>query len=313
MKPIIQPIAVEILEKELTPDIFVRKTNFENNEVYVFTAKQCPNLMLEVGRVREWAFRLAGGGSGDEVDIDRYDTSEKPFHQLIVWDPKDKVILGGYRFLFGRDAELDAHGEPVTATSHLFKFSETFKEEYLPFTIELGRSFVTPDYQTGKMNRKSIFALDNLWDGIAAIVVDNPDAKYLFGKVTMYTNYNKKARDLVLYFLKHFCPDPQALARPYHPILIDTPEEELAKWFVGKNFEENQKILSQKVRELGENIPPMINSYMNVSPSMHSFGTAISDEFGDVEETGILVTIADIYPSKSKRHIATYHKYQGVE
>lgn len=307
MKEIIPPVPRELLEAELTPDKFQRKTNKADNEIYILTYEDSPNLMREIGRLREITFRNAGGGVGEELDLDQYDLSEShPYRQLIVWDPANREILGGYRFIHCRGLERDAHGEVPLATAHLFNFSDHFIRDYLPHVIELGRSFVQPDYQSSKAGSKALFALDNLWDGLGALMIDYPEVKYFFGKVTMYTQYNKEARNLILYFFKKFFPDPEGLVFPKKPMAYNSDEESIGLLFEGKNYDEAYKILSQEVRKLGENIPPLINAYMNLTPNMKTFGTAISDEFGDVEETGILISIEDMYDVKIDRHVSSY-------
>ena len=307
MKPIIEPISTEILEAELTDDKFIRTTNYKDNEIFLFSHKNSPNLMKEIGRLREITFRMAGGGTGKETDIDQFDLDEKyPYEQLIVWEPKEKRIIGGYRLLnCNKLSNNDLHDIEL-ATKNLFNLSDKFINEYLPLTIELGRSFVHPDYQTKNAGRKGIFALDNLWDGLAALTIDNPHIKYLFGKVTMYTSFDKWARDLILYFFKKHFKDDDKLITPIKPLPFYHDEKELADVFTEDDYKGDYKILSTKVRERGENIPPLINSYMNLSPTMRGFGTTMNDHFGEVEETGILMTIADIYPSKSKRHRQSY-------
>jgi hypothetical protein len=172
--------------------------------------------------------------------------------------------------------------------------------------IELGRSFVQPDYQSSKAGAKALFALDNLWDGLGALVIDHPDIKYYFGKVTMYPQYNQHARNLILYFFGKYFPDPDKLVRPKIPMPYSADLAYLEDLFSGKGYDEAYKILSAEVRKFGENIPPLINAYMTLTPSMKTFGTVISDEFGDVEETGILLSIDDMYDTKIDRHISTY-------
>jgi len=307
MKEIIPPVSRELLEAELTPDKFQRKTNKADNEIYILTYHDSPNLMREIGRLRELTFRSAGGGVGEDLDLDQYDLSEThPYKQLIVWDPSRKEILGGYRFIHCGGLEKEANGEVPLATAHLFNFSDTFISEYLPSVIELGRSFVQPDYQSSKAGAKALFALDNLWDGLGALMIDFPDVKYFFGKVTMYTHYNKEARNLILYFFSKFFPDPDHLVYAKKPMDFNADEERIRLLFEGKSYDEAYKILSFEVRQLGENIPPLINAYMNLTPNMRTFGTAISDEFGDVEETGILLSIEDMYDVKIDRHVSTY-------
>lgn len=305
-QPIIPPVDKELIKKELTPERHLRLTNKSHNEIYVVTAQQAPNTMREIGRLREIAFREAGGGTGKELDLDEFDTCENCYKQLIVWNPEDEEIIGGYRYLYGRDWELDEHRQPKLATSHMFHFSDRFIDEYMPYTVELGRSFVSPDYQNVRKNTKSIFALDNLWDGLGALTVINPDIKYFFGKMTMYPSYIRRGRDMILYFLKKHFDDKDNLIIPMKPLKIEEDPEELARLFCEDDFKKDYLILNREIRKLGYNIPPLVNAYMNLSPTMKLFGTAINYGFGDVEETGILIAIDEIFEEKRVRHIDSF-------
>lgn len=302
MKDIIPAIDRAVLEQELNADRFVRHTNNGNNLLYICNAHNSPNVIREIGRLRELTFRDAGGGTGLDCDLDDFDTGEFPYEQLIVWNPEDREILGGYRFICcGKARRSD--GSYHLATTELFSFSEKFCNEFLPTTIELGRSFVQPQYQSG---RKSLFALDNLWDGLGALTVDYPDMHYFFGKVTMYNDFNREARNLILHFMQHYFPDPDALCVPLQPLPIDMDMSEFETELDSKSYKDGHVCLNRRVRALGENIPPLFNAYMNTSGTMRTFGTAPNHEFGDVEETGILVTIPDIYPTKKDRHVSSY-------
>ena len=305
---IIQPVPLQLLLEELTPEKQLRMTNRSHNEIYIVTAHDSPNVMQEIGRLREITFRLAGGGTGKSVDIDEFDTSENCYKQLIVWNPEAQEIIGGYRYLMGDEWKYDAEGQPILATSHMFRFSDRFIKDYAPYTIELGRSFVTPEYQSSKMGAKSLFALDNLWDGLGALTVINPNMRYFFGKMTMYPSYIRFGRDMILYFLKKHFDDKDGLIYPMKPLQLDTPEEELAQVFCGRDFKEDYRILNGGIRALGYNIPPLVNAYMNLSPTMKLFGTAINDGFGDVEETGILIAVNEILEEKYVRHIESFVK-----
>ena len=305
---IIQPIDKALLKSELTPERQLRMTNKSNNEIYVVTAHDAPNVMKEIGRLREIAFRTAGGGTGKAMDIDEFDTMENCCKQLIVWNPEAEEIIGGYRYLFGSDWKINANGQPILATSHMFHFSEQFMKDYAPYTVELGRSFVSLEYQNARANSKSIFALDNLWDGLGALTVINPQCRYFFGKMTMYPSYIRKGRDMILYFLKKHFDDKENLIIPIKPLKIETPEDELSAIFCKDNFKEDYRILNKHIRELGYNIPPLINAYMSLSPTMKLFGTAINYGFGDVEETGILIAVDEILEDKRVRHIDSYVK-----
>ena len=297
MKEIIAPVDRTLLLAELTPERKVRNTKKASNEIYIFDATECPMLMREVGRLREIAFRAGGGGTGDEADIDAEDLAGDGYYQLIVWDPAAQEIVGGYRFIVCTD-ENPRH----LSTEHYFTFSDRFRREYLPWTIELGRSFVQPAYQV-RGNMKSIYALDNLWDGLGALIVLNPKVKYLFGKVTMYTTYKQVARNALIWFLRRYFNDRDNLVTGINPIQLDLDDPYYDELFCGETYEENYRILVRKIREFNENIPPLINSYMNLSPTMRVFDTVVNPDFGDVEETGILVTIKDIYPEKKLRYI----------
>ena len=305
---IISPVSKELLKSELTRERQLRMTNKSNNEIYVVTAHQAPNVMREIGRLREIAFREAGGGTGKEVDIDEFDTCENCYKQLIVWNPDEEEIIGGYRYLMGTDWELDDQGQPILATSHMFHFSEKFLRDYMPYTVELGRSFVSLEYQNVQKNTKSIFALDNLWDGLGALTVLFPNLKYFFGKMTMYPSYVRKGRDMILYFLKKHFDDKENLITPMKPLVLESDPDELEQLFSGKNFKEDYRILNSEVRKMGYNIPPLVNAYMGLSPTMKLFGTAINYGFGDVEETGILIAVDEILEQKRVRHIDTFIK-----
>ena len=304
MKPVIQPVEKSLLLQELTEEKFLRKPNHGGTKLYVFDCRTSPNLARELGRLRELTFRAAGGGTGKELDIDKYDLADDPYMQLIVWDPEEKEIIGGYRYILGESVMDDP--EEKLATSHLFDFSEKFIQDYLPYTIELGRSFIQPNYQYGKNARKGLFALDNLWDGLGSLIIEYPDIKYFFGKVTMYKSYNQMARDYILTFLKMYFPDKEQLIISKNSIQFDY--DILRLNFKGNDYDVDYKILTKLVKEKNEKIPPLINAYINLSRSAIIFGTSENDEFGDVEETGILVEIADIYNAKKDRHIKTYNR-----
>jgi hypothetical protein len=308
MEDIIKPISKEILKAELTDDKRLRMTNKSNNYIYIITHQDSPNVMLEIGRLREIAFRAAGGGSGLSTDLDEYDTMENPYKQLIVWNPEAEEILGGYRYILGTDVNFDEKGHPILATSHMFNFSDKFIKEYLPTTIELGRSFVTLEYQSTRAGSKGLFALDNLWDGLGALTVIMPTVKYFFGKVTMYPSFHRHGRDMILYFLKKHFGDKDDLITPMKPLKLESDEDELAAIFDKETFKEDYKTLNAEVRKLGYNIPPLVNAYMSLSPTMKMFGTAINYGFGDVEETGILIAVDEILEDKRIRHIDSFAK-----
>lgn len=306
MEPIIAPISKELIKSELTPAKKLRDTNKGHNEIFIVNHFDSPNIMREIGRLREEAFRDSGGGSGLSMDIDEFDTMDRPYQQLIVWDPDAEKIIGGYRYLLGTDIKLGENGQPVLATAHMFHFSEKFIREYLPYTIELGRSFIAPEYQSRQAGMKALFALDNLWDGLGALAIEKPDMKYFFGKMTMYPEYNREARDLIQHFLfKHF-EDKEKLVTPIDPLVIETDKAYMDSILTAEDFNEDYKLLNAEVRKHGVNIPPLVNSYMSLSPTMKMFGGGINHEFSEAEETCILITFDEIHEAKKERHIDSF-------
>lgn len=306
MQEIIAPINRELLKAELTPAKCFRHTNRGGNVLYIVDAHDSPNVMLEIGRLREIAFRAGGGGTGLSADIDEFDTMESPYKQLVVWNPDAEEIIGGYRYIHGADVKFDDKGQPILATSHMFHFSEKFIHDYLPRTLELGRSFVAVEYQASRKDTKGLFALDNLFDGLASLTVVLDNAEYFFGKMTMYPTYDRLARDMILYFLdKHF-GDQRHMVSAYQPLFIESNPRQFRELFVEDDFKLDYRILNTEVRKRGCNIPPLVNAYMNLSPTMLVFGTAINHEFGEVEETGILINVNELHEDKRKRHIMTF-------
>ena len=306
MEPIITPISKELIKSELTPAKKLRDTNKGHNEIYIVNHFDSPNIMKEIGRLREEAFRDSGGGSGLSMDIDEFDTMEHPYQQLIVWDPDGEKIIGGYRYLPGNDIKLDEKGQPLLATAHMFHFSEKFITDYLPYTIELGRSFIAPEYQSRQAGAKALFALDNLWDGLGALAIEIPDMKYFFGKMTMYPEYNREARDLIQHFLfKHF-EDKEKLVTPLEPLKIETDKAYMDSILTADNFNEDYRLLNAEVRKHGVNIPPLVNSYMSLSPTMKMFGGGVNHEFSEAEETCIMITFDEIHEAKKERHIDSF-------
>lgn len=306
MEKIIDPISKELLKAELTPDKKLRDTNKGGNEIYVVTWHDSPNVVKEIGRLREEAFRQAGGSSGLSMDLDEFDTMENPYKQIVVWDPDAEAILGGYRYIFGTDVTLREDGQPNLTSSHLYHYSDEFIQHYLPHVMELGRSFVAPEYQSSKAGAKAIFSMDNLWDGIAALIMLHPSIMYFLGKMTMYPSYDSTARNLIMHFLwKHF-GDDENLVRPYNLVMPEGDTRLMDLILKDDDFKQDFRNLKDAVRRLGTSIPPLVNSYMNTSPTMKMFGTAINDELAEVYETGIMVCFDEMYEDKKARHVESF-------
>ena len=282
----------------------LRPSNKADNLIYDITAHECPNVMREIARLREISYREGGGSTGNEMDMDDMDTMARPYHQLIVWDPENRQIVGGYRYLLGSEAEI-RDGQPYITSAHLFHYSERFIREFLPYSVEFGRAFVQPMYQKREMGVKALFALDNIWDGIGALLYNHPEIRYLFGKVTIYPDYNATARELIYNYLDRFHRGDCTLFAPYHEEkvqAIPTP-------FEGDDLDQNYHLLQHAVREQGTVIPPMFTAYLNITDHLMFMGNAINDELSNVYETGIMVSMDTVYAEKKERYMAPYEQW----
>ncbi|MEY2963088.1 MAG: hypothetical protein RL754_349 [Bacteroidota bacterium] len=303
-----EAVSVDLLKAELTPERFIRRTSKLDNEIYIVNIHNAPNVLQEIGRLRELTFASADGGTGNPVDLDELDLSDNPYEQLIVWNPEEEEIVGGYRFIDGATVAKGGDWKHDLSMGHYFNFTDKFLEEYLPFSIELGRSWVQPKYQPAVDPKRGIFALDNIWDGLGAIVLKYDHLKYFYGKVTMYPTYNREARNMVLNFLKHFFPDTEGLMTPSVAEEVPSSGDMNALFPIdhddfAKSFKQGSRTLNGFVSEHGESVPPLIKQYMGLSPKMMTFGTFINHDFGAVEETGILIPVETIYPEKRDRYI----------
>jgi hypothetical protein len=149
---------------------------------------------------------------------------------------------------------------------------------------------------------KSLYALHNLWDGLGALTHKYPLVKYFYGKVTLYKHFPGPAKFMLLEFLyNHF--GEAGLLQPNNPLPLYFPLNCTYPRPDVHIIERNYKLLSGSLRKMNIFIPPMVNAYIRLSPSMKVLGSFHDKEFGDVDETAILITIADIYPHKIERHL----------
>lgn len=208
-EPIIAPVDVELLERELSVLDQFQLLQQGDFDVYCVPTAYIPNMMLEIGRVREESFREVGEGSGQACDIDRFDSD---YQQLFVWNRAKRDLVGAYRL--GLVDELVEKGgiEALYSTS-LFKYDENFVES-LGQSIELGRSVVAHQYQ------RNMHSLLLLWKGIAAFVQRNPKYTHLFGPVSISNDYSPVARQLIASVMSvHYYDDEKAkLVEPTTPL-----------------------------------------------------------------------------------------------
>lgn len=312
MEDIIAPVDKELLKAELTEQHFLRDTNHAGNKLYIVDNQCAPNVLREIGRLREIAFRAGGGGTGKALDLDGFDLDAAfQYKQLVLWDPEAECIIGGYRYVLCNNVMYDRYGQPIMPSSHLFRFTRRYLRGAFLKTIELSRSFIRPEYQSSEQGMKSLYALDNLFDGLGGLILlYKGRMEYFFGKATIYPSFPEKGLQMLLFFLrKHFGRWESDLRGridrmviPKKPVKIKLSRE-LGKVFTGNDFREDYKILKREIQQMGVNIPPLINTYMNLSPTMRSFGAGINDEFGDVIEAGILIKFDEMHPEKTRRHL----------
>jgi hypothetical protein len=300
MSNIIDPVKKDLLISELTPDKLLKQTIKGGNEIYSFTIREGSNLMYEVARLREVSFRAAGCGTGEILDIDDYDINPPAYNQLIVWNPREQEIVGGYRYAVCSEYlnSLDR-----LSMAHYFKFSNEFIKNYLPHGMELGRAWVNPAYQPSSGNRKSIFALDNLWDGIGAVLSKHNNVKYLYGKLTIPANYDTVARYLLLWILNHYFRDKYKLIDPAKQVNIPNVMKVSGNFLLKNDFERDFKLIAQYIRNLGYSVPPLVTAYTGLASKITTFGTTINPELNNSYETGLMIDIKDVYPSKMERYV----------
>ena len=306
---IIKPLSREVLNSELKSAYYLRPTRIGNNEIYIFSAKECPNLMQEVGRLREITFRDVGAGFGTKVDIDHYDTEEYPCRQLIVWDPVNKEIIGGYRFNIFYDLKNKELKDIPLLNKSLYEVSDNFLLDYVPYLVELSRAFIQPMYQPKNVGRKAAFSLDNIWDGLGALVVKYPFLKYYFGRLTFFSSYNSTVRDSIFYFFQKHLRGEVSLLKAKEPLSMQTKDSYLKKMIKSSDENEDYKSLQIIAKENGTIIPPLVKSYYNASSSLKVFEPVFDSYFASSYAAAIIVTIEDVYPSFVKRYIDPYKEY----
>ena len=313
MEEIIAPVDTELLKAELNEKRFLRDTNHAGNKLYIVDNACAPNVLREIGRLREIAFRAGGGGTGKSADLDEFDLDGAfKYKQLVLWDPDAECIIGGYRYVLCDNVMYDRCGQPIMPSAHLFKFTRRYLKGAFLKTIELSRSFIRPEYQSSEQGMKSLYSLDNLFDGLGGLIVlYKGRMEYFFGKMTIYPSFPEEGLQMLLYFLrKHFGTWENDLMHrldrmviPKQPVKIKLTRK-FDNILTEKDFREDYKILKREIQKMGVNIPPLVNTYMNLSPTMKSFGAGINDEFGNVIEAGILIKFDELHPEKTCRHLS---------
>lgn len=251
-------------------------------------------LMSEVGRLRHMSYEAVGVSMPPHEAIDSADL-DGTYRQMVIWDNKTGAIIGGYRYAVGRDVAPER-----LSLCRYFDLSESFRREVLPRGVELGRSFIQPHYQRGR-NAQTIFALDTLWEGLARIV-EREHAGYLFGRVTLYPALGVRARNILVGFMRHIFPAREPLVVAREPLTVGISRRWLCRCFTAESPRDNYRILQRMMRDMRRTVPPIISSYMRLSPTMQTFDAYRNDDLGGVVECGIMLTMADLYDDIKKRY-----------
>jgi putative hemolysin len=256
----------------------------------------CP-LMREIGRVREVTFRAVGEGTGKSRDVDEYDAR---YLHIVVWHLGQREIVGAYRLAPVVDI-LQAQGKSGLYTASLFELHEAM-EPYLEQGLELGRSFVAPNY----WGRRS---LHYLWLGIGAFLARYPAFRYLFGPVSLSASLPRRARDLLTYFYGRFYAGRQDLVTHRQPLVRDSVREaELEKIFVGEDVAANFRILRERLAALGIAVPTLFRQYSELcEPGGATFlGFGIDPLFGDCIDGMVMIDLHRMTDEKFARYIRVH-------
>lgn len=288
-KTIAHPQDRRLLKQELREAELLGETG-DGKKIYLFDYRSDSAVMAEIGRLREIAFRCVGEGTGQRRDLDRHD---RHYRHLILWDEEDLEIAGAYRL-----GEASSMPPDQLYSASLFRYSEAMAP-CLAQGIELGRSFVQPRY----WGRRS---LDYLWYGIGAYLRRHPEVRYLFGPVSLSNSYPKRARDLLVWFYRHYFPDAEGLARANNPYPLEADlERELSSLFVGDDYSADFARLREQLEYLGVSVPTLYKQYSELcEPGGVRFADfGVDADFGFCIDGLVVVDIHRVKARKRQRYI----------
>jgi hypothetical protein len=256
-------------------------------------AWEIPATLHEIGRLREIAFRMVGEGTGRALDLDRFDAS---YLHLYLWDREARRIAGAYR-LGCTDVLLAAGGPEALYTSTLFRFEKPFLDFLRP-SLELGRSFVAPDYQ------KSIHPLGLLWRGIGRFVAERPRYARLFGPVSISRDYSSLSKDLIVGFMRDHCGDARFAdwIRPLNPYQPAGPAEGKVSPCLKSIAEVSAEV--SRMEPDGKGLPVLLRQYLKLSATLLEFN--VDPDFSDALDALVLVDLR-------RAPQAMLQSYMGIE
>jgi putative hemolysin len=282
LNKIAEPVNPELLEMDIDelPD---ETLLFKKGSFSVFCCKSCfiPNILREIGRLREITFRAVGEGTNNLIDLDRFDSY---YYHLFVWDNKNKKIVGAYRIGKGKEVMKKTRKNGFYVSSH-FRIKNEFSE-ILESSLELGRSFIVREYQ------KHHFSLLLLWKGIFSFMQKNPEYKYIVGSVSISRFYSFEARSLIIQFIRKYFFDEElsSLIKPTIPFRIPNSVRKKNEHILEKT-KGNLKTFESSLNSLqpGFHIPVLLKKYLKMNGKIIGFN--INDSFNNCLD---LLMIAEI-------------------
>jgi len=288
VEPLVEMEAPALLAAEVARLVAADQMVTQGGEFQVIMAEapQIPHLLYEIGRLREFTFRQAGEGTGKAMDLDRYDMY---YSHLFAWNREKEEVVGAYRV--GRTDRILPHwGKRGLYTHTLFRYRSALVANLGP-ALELGRSFVRPEYQ------RNFSPLLLLWKGISQFVVRNPQYRYLFGPVSISDEYQPVSRHLIVAFLEanHLLPELASQVRARKPMrtrrIAGLPSGKGASGCA--DLEELSKLI-EEIEGGGKGIPILLKQYLKLGGQMLGFN--VDKAFGNVVDGLVLVDVAQADP-----------------
>lgn len=252
----------------------------------------CP-VIQEIARLRELTFRAVEEGTGYAFDLDMYDVY---YSHLVLWDEDDLEIVGSYRIGEGQKI-MNSLGVEGFYTNSLFDLKADF-QRLLPYTLELGRSFVQPRYWGQR-------SLDYLWYGIGAYLHDHPEVKYLFGPVSISNAYPQLAKEVIISFYQQQFGSDLPLAEARTPFIISEKCRQFAEAEFNGDYKASFKILTSELKKLGLKIPMLYKQYVELctDKGCHFIDFNIDAQFNNCIDSLIMVELDKITEKKRQRYI----------
>lgn len=292
-KPLAKAEKVEHIYRALGNGVLLGRTRDDHFIHLVDYQKRSP-LIREIGRLREFTFRQVGEGTGAKRDLDKYD---KLYRHLVLWNQQDQTIAGAYR-IGECQAILQQKGAKGLYTSTLYKYKKAMMP-YLEQGLELGRSFVHPDYW-GKAS------LDYLWQGIGAYLRYQPNLRYVIGPVSLSADYPKALADELVYYYQRYYPAKKKLAKAYHPyVLADQDIAHFDDKYKTLNRLEGFECLQKSFSSQGYKVPVLFKQYTGLyeEGGIQLLGFSVDPNFSNCIDGLMLGDLTYLKAKKRARYI----------